>query len=628
MLGRRALPVFLAAVAIFGQSSSLLAQSADCILEQSITTDAVISDTLDQQISEFAELGVDSFFNAPILGAIHDFNNNGTRDYLSAEGAALNQIYIRDGLTGNRIWGPFNTGAGAIPNQLASIGDINGDGKPEFAIGVRRTSNVTNQDGVWVFNGATGQEIASFPSVLAGHVPKGDNDMPSEITGSTRVYPHNANKSGMSAAVAETPVGKKIVFFDANAYNGMGIFTHVCSRQLLLFWTDYNCYIETEIFNDANGMQNRDFGGQLVNLRNLNNPSAAPELFVSDPSMTWAVDVGQGTPPDLSWSGGVYKYYPAENAHISDLPPRASHIRMGFWMTNVGDIDGDGWQDLLVGSPAGSVDNLNGGQVDIYRGGQSANPVYKNLIYGAGSAGALFGFSAHGGTDLNADGVKDIVVGAPYAEGSGRVLVFSSDPQDSKVKYRIASPLPGSRFGHSVVALGPDRIAVADGAGKIQIIKLGADVSGASDGGPNKIPDRCEVAPPTPTPPSGRTAQQQATIDDVYLRLAKNMTAQLNALFKRLGHNRVMTLCNGLVAKATQNQTIVTANQALFASVHSGLTPAAFNNVLQKVVAVKNAYASNKPAKTIRQRSTQLRVSMANVIQILTPAVTQSLRVK
>ncbi|NDC38699.1 MAG: hypothetical protein EBZ48_11685 [Proteobacteria bacterium] len=635
----------IAVLLAVSHSSVAVAQDAACIQERLINTGAVISTALAGQINEFPE----SYLSAPLLGKVGDFNQDGVDDLLSAEGAGLNQVVIRSGTNGNILWGPFDTGPNSLPNQLAAIGDFNNDGRPEFAIAVRRTGGSAQPNGAWVFNGSSGALIDSFPSNIAGRQRKlPDAQLCSPLgLGATRPYSPAANTTGMSAAIAQTPVGKKIIFADSNSYGGQALYTHTCQKEVPcdvygggICCQQYACYIEATITNDRPGMINRDFGGQMVNLRNLYDPTAAPQLFIADPSGTYSVAVPPpAAPVDLTFSGMVYKYHTSANTNLVDsssnlnlgggLLPRAAYVRMGYLMTDVGDIDGDGCLDLAVSSPGDTQDSLIGGVVDFYRGCQSTHPVYKTLLAGIGAEGAQFGLSVSGSFDMNGNGIKDVIVGAPGKEGSGRVQVYSVVPNDAKAKFTISNPVGGYRFGHSVVALSNERFAVADGGGNLQFIKLGADVTGPQ-GKADGIPDRCQMGP-TPTPGTGNAGQEK--LDRVYTTMV-NMTSKVDLLVRfepAKGYNQadrleVTQLLKGLDTDAKSNHTVVKDNQQLFSAVSNKLTGAAFNGIITRIKALSSTYHKKRPRKEKRKQRLNTRSSLAALIKALEPGVTPSIR--
>src|SRR6185436_13442578 len=92
----------------------------------------------------------------------------------------------------------------------------------------------------------------------------------------------------------------------------------------------------------------------------------------------------------------------------------------GFSVAGLGDINGDGFDDVAVGAPT-MVDLISGtgtlaavGAVFVYYGsssGLSTTPGAR-LQPTTAVAGALFGYSIAGG-DINGDGKNDVLVGAP-----------------------------------------------------------------------------------------------------------------------------------------------------------------------------------------------------------------------
>jgi hypothetical protein len=79
------------------------------------------------------------------------------------------------------------------------------------------------------------------------------------------------------------------------------------------------------------------------------------------------------------------------------------------------DFDGDGWSDVLVGAEGSDAGATDAGRAYVFRGGpwRDASP---DVVLGRATAGARFGFAVAGAGDLNADGFGDLVVGAHLAD--------------------------------------------------------------------------------------------------------------------------------------------------------------------------------------------------------------------
>ena len=98
----------------------------------------------------------------------------------------------------------------------------------------------------------------------------------------------------------------------------------------------------------------------------------------------------------------------------------ATGIQLGYSIEGLGDTNGDGYEDFVVGAPG-----ISGGMGGIYclsgkRLGTGATPtVLWSLLPATLSADAAFGRAVTRVGDLNGDGVADLVVGAPYDDSNG-----------------------------------------------------------------------------------------------------------------------------------------------------------------------------------------------------------------
>lgn len=197
--------------------------------------------------------------------------------------------------------------------------------------------------------------------------------------------------------------------------------------------------------------------------------------------------------------------------HVALDPPADDGSLFGAALAGVGDIDGDGYGDLLV---AASGDGLTLGRIHVYRGraggvestpartvvgvGRFASAVagagdlnadgYADVVIGATNAsemrGALhvflggpdgigaepsmtitgsaasgqLGYAVTGAGDLNGDGYADLAAGAPYANGAvGAVLVFYGGPDGPSTTADLTitgSNSGGSYFGSAVAGIG------------------------------------------------------------------------------------------------------------------------------------------------------------------------------
>ena len=88
------------------------------------------------------------------------------------------------------------------------------------------------------------------------------------------------------------------------------------------------------------------------------------------------------------------------------------------YSVDVGDVNGDGWRDVMLGAPLDATGATDAGSVYLLPGPFTATSdsdvadLADTILY-SDTGGALAGFSASASGDHNGDGVDDIVVGLP-----------------------------------------------------------------------------------------------------------------------------------------------------------------------------------------------------------------------
>ncbi len=116
--------------------------------------------------------------------------------------------------------------------------------------------------------------------------------------------------------------------------------------------------------------------------------------------------------------------------HRADLHGEATEDRFGFAIA-VGDVDGDGHPDLIVGAPERDVGGRRAGSVYVYRGGAGFPGAPWRVLDGDRDR-QDFGFALSAAGDVNGDGIADLVIGAPTdsraGPSSGRVFVYFGGP--------------------------------------------------------------------------------------------------------------------------------------------------------------------------------------------------------
>jgi hypothetical protein len=149
----------------------------------------------------------------------------------------------------------------------------------------------------------------------------------------------------------------------------------------------------------------------------------------------------------------------AQAGHAEDIfvePVRVIHEfrgaaaggQFGWIAQNIGDVDGDGVDDLATSAPTIEIAGPRAGRIYTYSGATG------ELLWTAdGQEGWLLGMGIDAAGDVNADGVPDVVTGAPNIQtGPGHTVVFSG--VDGSVLLDVSVDESDDHFGRKVYGVG------------------------------------------------------------------------------------------------------------------------------------------------------------------------------
>jgi hypothetical protein len=198
------------------------------------------------------------------------------------------------------------------------------------------------------------------------------------------------------------------------------------------------------------------------------------DVIVGAPQYSFTPPLGNGWARVFSGSSG---------AVLQTVTGVTGGGAFGFAVDAAGDVNGDGFGDVVVGaSTYSAVHSATNGAVvfsQIYGGSDVAgvgdvnNDGFAEVVVGSESAGTAkiyfgpngtsfitlfstgpfsgFGYSVAGAGDTDGDGVEDVVVGAPYA-GGGLAVVFNG--QNGNVINSFNGAAANDRFGWCVSGAG------------------------------------------------------------------------------------------------------------------------------------------------------------------------------
>ncbi|ACT93745.1 FG-GAP-like repeat-containing protein [Dyadobacter fermentans] len=317
-------------------------------------------------------------------------------------------------------------------NSVACAGDVNGDNFSDIIVGAPKFSD--------------GQSLEGAAFIYQGSLA-GVNDVAvSTIQG-------NQASASMGFSVASAGDvngdGYSDVFVGAYTYD-LGQTTEGCA-----FVYHGSAASSATAFKITKEMNQADasFGYSVASAGDVNGDGfsdvivGAP-LFDQGEVDEGAVFVFHGSISGLLFVGGSFE-------------GNQQGARMGFSVSCAGDMNGDGFSDVIVGAPVYNNGEANEGAAFIFKGDATGVSFgWWQLILDADQEDARFGYSVAGTSDVNGDGYSDVIVGAilydhdQIDEGAAFVYYGSSQGIDLSPSEPINHDQSGSIMGYAVNGAG------------------------------------------------------------------------------------------------------------------------------------------------------------------------------
>jgi hypothetical protein len=326
-------------------------------------------------------------FGAAVVG-IGDVDGDGVPDLavgapqtLGPGGGYLDgRVFVYSGATNTLLYAlnPLRY-RGFFGARLASAGDLDGDGVPDLIVGAPATSsdNLYGVGSVLAFSGATGERLFAFLG------EEGGTYMGSAVAGVG-----DLDGDGVPEIAMGTPYGS-----GSGPYGGGVVAVRSGSDGALLYEFD--------------GSASGDYLGRgIAGIGDLDG-DGVPDLLLGAPN---------ASPGGRAQAGLVQVRSGATGEILRQIEGAEANAFFGQAIAHLGDIDGDGVEDFAVAAPSASPAGMqDAGSVFVYSGASG------QLLYrwdGPEGFGA-FGSTIAGGGDVDGDGVPDVIVGAPGSSPGG-----------------------------------------------------------------------------------------------------------------------------------------------------------------------------------------------------------------
>lgn len=299
------------------------------------------------------------------------------------------KVVVYSGATGAVIWTLLGPQAGCrAGDALAGAGDVNADGRADILVGAPSwdaapgTSQATNEGWAGVYSGANGALLASFTGSGAG-----------DLLGFAVAGVGDLNADGLDDYAIGSP---------GDDYVSSGPFPILVIDGGRL---DVRSGLLNALFFSKQGGSGDELGSAICAAGDAD-ADGVPELLV-------------GAPGDNGDQGQAFLYEGAAGTLLRSFTALAylpTGERFGSAVALAGDVDKDGHDDVVIGAPM-STASVYGGYFATFSGATGA--VYGNVQNGPYPGDLMGAAIAQGPCNLDGDGWDDVVVGLAYNDVEG-----------------------------------------------------------------------------------------------------------------------------------------------------------------------------------------------------------------
>ncbi|MEO7307341.1 MAG: FG-GAP-like repeat-containing protein [Ferruginibacter sp.] len=322
---------------------------------------------------------------------------------------------------------------------VASAGDVNGDGYSDVIIGAHTYDDGANTDEgrAFVYYGsATG--ISNSPDSTPD-----DADQPGAAFGRCATSAGDVNGDGYSDVI----IGAFQYDDGVNSDEG---------RAFVYYGSAAGLSSSPNVILDNADQAGAFFGWGVFGAGDVNGDGYS-DVIIGAPFYDDGANVDEGRAFVYYGSSTGLNVSPVS---IPDDANQAGAF-FGWSITAAGDVNGDGYSDVIIGAPNyDDGANTNEGRAFVYHGSASGISTTASTTTESNQANTIFGIFLSSAGDVNGDGYSDIIVGAPWYDNGetdeGRAFIFHGSPTgiNPVAAATVESDQAATWFGRGIACAG------------------------------------------------------------------------------------------------------------------------------------------------------------------------------
>ena len=348
-------------------------------------------------------------------------------------GAAAGRVYVYSTKTGKLLWSVDGRPGDQLGSGIEAAGDTNHDGVPDIV------ASAPGAGKAWIYSGKDGHVLQTFSAEKTtdsfGQHVSGVGDVNGDGYADVIVGAPANGAGGEGAGRAYVYSGKDghvlLTLTGGAAHDAFGAAvagSHAKTGSFLIVGAPgagprhtgrtyvYKGLTQQPAFVIESDDTGAALGAMFLSAVGDVNHDGVPDIYASD-----FTNAAKGPS-----TGRIYVHSGADGRRLLTLSGETAGEGFGIGPANAGDVDGDGFDDLIIGAWQYGAAAISGGRAYLYSGKDGT--LLKT--YTCRTPGDTFGFDAVGMGDVDGDGTTDFLITSAWSGihgfHSGRMFIISS----------------------------------------------------------------------------------------------------------------------------------------------------------------------------------------------------------